>query len=543
MRVLYWFSKIRAIFLCSGILFSCSDGNIEIYDTVPAPVDLSVKLYQDYRILSWPAVPDATSYNVYYSEISGAGTNGTLLSTTKLTTYTHKFSDTCYYVVTAIYDRLESPASAEVLCGEYPAKPTNVSAVSGDGQISLSWASVSNATSYDISYYKSNDSTIVNVNGVSSPYTLTGLANNSSYYLSVSAVNDYGKRSSDTVSVTVYIMPEAPTGVSVTPSTSYNKITWSPGTDTISSTKYNIYWSTVSGAGKSGTKISSLSSPYYHYPNGTGGTVYYYVVTAVNGSLESAASEEVSSALLLTRTTVHGISADKMVRLSWNANSLATGYNLYYGTTSPVTKLNSTKVSTLLTAAFLTGLTNGTTVYFAVSCLGSAGESDLSNELALTPQLTLVAPQTFDFNDGTLQGWTGASVSGNVLNTWRVISNYGYCVTDSPFGSYTTSSNTAIFSPMIDISAISSPTLTFRHAYITETNNDKCLVEASVDAGVSWTALPSSNSYYSGSMPTFTQVTMDLSSVKSANLILRFRLQTDSSYTYDGWYIDDIVIQ
>ncbi len=57
---------------------------------------------------------------------------------------------------------------------------------------------------------------------------------------------------------------------------------------------YNLYWSLVSGTGKAGTEISNATIPYTH----TGlsdGTTYYYVVTTVNSTGESPASNEASA--------------------------------------------------------------------------------------------------------------------------------------------------------------------------------------------------------------------------------------------------------
>jgi len=58
---------------------------------------------------------------------------------------------------------------------------------------------------------------------------------------------------------------------------------------------YNVYWSTTAGVTKAnGTKIPNASSPYPHNSL-TAGTMYYYVVTAVNTKGESAESAQVSA--------------------------------------------------------------------------------------------------------------------------------------------------------------------------------------------------------------------------------------------------------
>jgi hypothetical protein len=512
-----------------------------------APTNFIATSSSYYHNLSWTAVTGATKYNIYYSTTPGTGTNGTKV-TSSTTSYSHYTTSLYYYVVTAVAGTVESLTTAEVACGPLPASPTSFTATASDGQVTLTWNPVIDATSYNMYYYVSGSSSNSTTRtGITSPYIVTGLTNGTTYYFSVSAVNSYGTSSATSTSATPNTIPAAPTGVRATSSTSYNTIIWAPVAGISYSYNYNVYWSTTSGAGKSGTRISQVSSPYNHYPSGTVGTKYYYVVTSVNGSVESLASSEVSATYGVPTTNLFGIAGDKTVGLTWDAITGATGYNLYYSTTHPVNTATATKATTTSTYAMLSGLTNGTTLYFAVACVTANGEGTLSNELALTPRPALVAPQTFNFDDGTLQGWTGAPVSGSVESTWGVTSSAyhssGYCVTDSPSGNYSNNENTTIFSPMIDVSAITSPTLTFWHKYAMESSFDYCYVEASVDSGVTWVALPTSTSKYAGTLSTWTQVSISLTSVKSANLLLRFRLKTDTSNVYDGWYIDDIVIQ
>src|SRR3989338_269327 len=84
--------------------------------------------------------------------------------------------------------------------------------------------------------------------------------------------------------------PSAPTGVLATAGSGQVSISWS---SVSGATSYNIYWSTSSGVTKTtGTKISSATSPYTHTGR-TNGTVYYYVVTAVNDNGEGGESAEV----------------------------------------------------------------------------------------------------------------------------------------------------------------------------------------------------------------------------------------------------------
>jgi fibronectin type 3 domain-containing protein len=86
--------------------------------------------------------------------------------------------------------------------------------------------------------------------------------------------------------------PAAPTGVVATAGAGQVTISW---TAVAAATSYNIYWSTTSGVTtKNGSKISDVTSPYTQ-TGLTGGTTYYYVVTAVENGSESAASSQVSA--------------------------------------------------------------------------------------------------------------------------------------------------------------------------------------------------------------------------------------------------------
>ena len=101
------------------------------------------------------------------------------------------------------------------------------------------------------------------------------------------------------------------------------------------------------------------------------------------------------------------------VIISWNAVSGATSYNIYWSTTSGVTKSTGTKISNVTSPYTLTGLTNGTPYYYVVTAVNSYGESAESSQASATPSGSPATAQTWilNFGDGPCnQGQETATV-------------------------------------------------------------------------------------------------------------------------------------
>jgi uncharacterized delta-60 repeat protein len=93
--------------------------------------------------------------------------------------------------------------------------------------------------------------------------------------------------------------PHAPTGVSASSGNGQVSVSWD---EVEGAAGYNIYWADSAGVEPSsgqmlevsGTPIEDVTSPYAH-DGLTAASIYYYVVTALNESGESDASEEASA--------------------------------------------------------------------------------------------------------------------------------------------------------------------------------------------------------------------------------------------------------
>jgi cellulose 1,4-beta-cellobiosidase len=242
----------------------------------------------------------------------------------------------------------------------------------------------------------------------------------------------------------------APASLTATPGNGQVSLSWPAS---VGATSYHVKRARVSGGPY--TTVACATTTSYADIGLTGGTTYYYVVSAaysagLNGGGESANSSEASATpqgvaapsapAVLTATPGNG-----QVALSWSASSGATSYNVKRATVNggPYTLIASPSA----TGYTNSGLTNGTTYYYVVSAVNSAGESGNSSQVSATPQPPSqpAAPTNVVATSGPPKGgvtlrWTQSATPG-------VTQNYIYRRTST--GSYTAT-------PAVKISAATS---------------------------------------------------------------------------------------
>jgi len=176
------------------------------------------------------------------------------------------------------------------------------------------------------------------------------------------------------------------------------------------------------------------------------------------------------------------------------------------------------------------------TVSFNATGSNDPGGSIVSYEWNFEGECANIAVFSDDMESGTAN-WTVNQPSWALID-WDSHSP-SHALTDSPGGNYPNYANYSLISKTMDLSGWTSGSLSFWHHYETESGHDFARVEISTDGGTSWTEL----ARYSGSLPSWTQVQIDLASyLPGANVKIRFRLTSDGSIPYDGWYIDDVAI-
>ena len=290
-----------------------------------------------------------------------------------------------------------------------PGAPTNLTATAGSGQVGLSWSASTGATSYNLQRSTTSGGPYTTLaSPTTTSYTDTGLTNGTTYYYVVAAVNTGGQSAnSSQVSATPQsAVPAAPTNLTATAGNGQVGLTWSASTG---ATSYNLQRSTTSGGPY--TTIASPTTTSYTDTGVTNGTTYYYVGAAVNTAGQSANSSQVSanpqSAVPTAPTNLTATAGSGQIGLTWSASTGATSYKVQRSTTSggPYTTI----ASPTTTSYTDTGVTNGTTYYYVVAAVNTAGQSANSSQVSATPQSAVPAAPT---------NLTATAGSGQVGLSW-----------------------------------------------------------------------------------------------------------------------------
>ena len=309
------------------------------------------------------------------------------------------------------------------------AAPSNLQATAGNAQITLAWSGAGGATAYNVkrSTIAGGPYTTIAANVTSTGYTDTTVTNGTSYYYVVSAVNSAGESTnSNQVSAT----PTASIGsnpvyaLSVSRSGNHGNAVALQG-GTISGAAYiftsllsNLqnydpsginkvcYW--LDNVAMSGTAIHCESLMPYDYVGSVDNTVAslakpWDTTKVANGNHTitqlvtlSAGGNEVDTAgftvnngmTLAAPSNLQATAGNAQITLAWSGAGGATAYNVKRSTIAggPYTTIAAHVTSTGYTD---TTVTNGTSYYYVVSAVNSAGESSNSNQVSATPTASI----------------------------------------------------------------------------------------------------------------------------------------------------------
>ena len=114
-------------------------------------------------------------------------------------------------------------------------------------------------------------------------------------------------------------------------------------------------------------------------------------------------------------TNLKATAGNASITFSWDTVFGATGYNLYYRTSSGVTNSNGIKISGATSPKTISGLNGNVSYYAVVTAVNSNGESALSQEVNATPIIVpppITYPNNGNCGNSVLQGKWYESTGG-----------------------------------------------------------------------------------------------------------------------------------
>ncbi|GIO14823.1 hypothetical protein J19TS2_43780 [Cohnella xylanilytica] len=342
----------------------------------------------------------------------------------------------------SVYDGSNGSAEAAVtvIVGTLPGAPTDVTAVAGDGEATVSFTPpASDGGSAITGYTVTSSPGGFTASGTSSPIKVTGLTNGTSYTFAVTATNGIGTGAASAPSNSVTpkapaTVPGAPTDVMAVAGDGEAMISFTPPASDGGSaiTGYTVT-SSPDGLTATGTSTSIKVTGL------TNGTPYTFTVTATNGVGTGAASAPSNSVTPMAPATVPGAptdvtaaAGDGEATISFTPPASDGGRTITgYTVTSSPGGFTGTGTSSPIK---VTGLTNGTSYTFTVTATNGVGTGAAS---APSNSVTPKAPATVP---GAPTGVRAAAGNGKATISFTPPASdggseiTGYTVTSSPGG-------------------------------------------------------------------------------------------------------------
>ena len=434
------------------------------------PVGTMVRLGNGQINLDWPAVDGAIGYNLYWSTNASGEIIPEATWVEKLTHLQSPYSHiglnngtTYRYRLSAFNHQGESELSAEVNGSPQliiPGVPAGVGAISGDERIAVRWNDVQGASGYTL-YLDDQQGDARAIPNVNSPYEASGLRNNTSYQIEVTAYNAQSEsQRSAAITITPYEpVPNAPQRISAQPGNGQVLLQWDsalaqdPNDSAQNIRGYRVYYDTRRGnyssdshndnsvdrtllnEQDSNVEISQIEDNRWQLTH-TGlknSQRYYYVVTALNDGGESRASSTVWARPEIpipnAPSQVWAEAGDNKVVIHFTKadSSVAPVYNLYWSKQQTNGLRNTSVISNIEPDyRFSEGPgTNGNTYDFQVSAFNDGGESVLSRVVSASPQVPPPAQPPQDLQTSVQPGqvtlsWNPLSDASGYVIYWSI---------------------------------------------------------------------------------------------------------------------------
>jgi fibronectin type 3 domain-containing protein len=265
--------------------------------------------------------------------------------------------------VAATWGAAPEPPAASV-----PAPPGGIVVTPGNGEIVLTWKSASGATGYHVKRSTKSGGPYTQIATTSfEGYTNVGLSNGTRYYYVISSVNSAGQSANSgqfsSIPSNAAKAPSTPGGLNAAPGDGKVGLTWAAPS---SATSYKI--KRASSSGGPFTQIATSTFAGYTDVGLKDGTTYYFAVSAVNSSGESANSAAVGARPVAPSSAVTSVSV-----------SPATASSITSGTFPFKATVQGTTTNKSVTWKVVLGHINASGLYTAPSKAGTDNVTAVSN--------------------------------------------------------------------------------------------------------------------------------------------------------------------
>jgi hypothetical protein len=345
------------------------------------PGNLTISAANQQITVSWAAVTGATSYEVYYSTNTTIPASSAYTGTDINRTFTGLTNGTTYYFWVKAVNANGAGAASPMANGKPIANMGAVTLVPGNGQLTASWTAVAGADQYEV-YYSTNNSIPATpaqtVNAPATTATMSGLTNNTTYYVWVKPKNANG--TGETSAVASGMPLTSPGNLTLSAANQQITVSWTAVTG---ATSYEVYYSTNTTIPASPSFTVTTTSRTI--TGLTNGTTYYFWVKAANATGTSAASPMASGKPVGNMGTVTLVSGNGQLTASWTAVAGADQYEVYYSTNNSIPASPAQTVNAPAATATMSGLTNNTTYYVWVKPKNANGAGETSAVASGTP--------------------------------------------------------------------------------------------------------------------------------------------------------------
>ncbi|MBU2490517.1 MAG: fibronectin type III domain-containing protein [Proteobacteria bacterium] len=387
----------------------------------PAPENVSAAPGSTWARVSWDPVEGADSYAVYRGESRGGPHAFQALSRSGSFDDVNLINGTTYfYVVAAVNGNgrgaFSGEVSAAVAANQRPKAPVLMAVKTGSGCATLSWETPPGAVSFKLYRGLAPGGPYTDLGIKSSNWQDCGLANGTTYYYVLDALNasPVAARSQEVVIFPVAQM-SAPALIRVIAGNTEATVNWTPVPGATG------YWAVASLSPGGDVVASGYAWEASSTMAGlTNGQPYYFRVQSMGGTI-SAFSNELSATpsadlpLAPTNFNLYSL-GNTQGSIHWNAVPGATGYDVYRrtgGAPWPAEPL-ATIDGTLFTDS---GLENRKTYYYVVAARNESGPGAWTpGEMPVTPMETAaLAPTGVQVVPGNTQATVTWNLSEGVV--------------------------------------------------------------------------------------------------------------------------------